>query len=79
MGKKKKEVIQLDCERLHMAFERLMEVFDELAEKGVTEGELVMAAHFAFEARLLTIYTANLLNTLVIGLAEQQREESYAS
>ena len=71
------EKLEINKKRLNMAFDRLMEVFDELGEAGVTEAELVLAAQFAFEARMLIVFTRDLLNAL--DKLEQEEVGTYAS
>ena len=70
------EKLEIDRKRLKMAFDKLIEVFDELAEKGVTEAELMLATHFTFQARIIMVYTRDLFSVLSELLEER---ESYAS
>ena len=73
----KEEKLEINQRRLHMAFNRLMKVFDELGEAGVTEAELVLATQFAFEARILLVFTKDLLSSL--DKLEQEEVGTYAS
>ena len=73
--KEREEKFEIDRKRLYMAFNRLMEVFDELGEAGVTEAELMLATQFTFQARIIMVYTRDLLSII----KELQESEPYAS
>jgi len=73
---KEEEKFEVSKRRLQMAYKRVLEVFEELAEKGVTEAELMLATQSAFQARIIAVYITNLLK---FAQEEEEEGESYAS
>jgi len=46
-------------ERIRKAFEKLIDIFNELSEQDCTEAEIILAIHLALDARLLSAFKLN--------------------
>jgi len=77
---KKEEKIEMSKKRMFKAFKKLLGVFDELAEEGITEMELMLATQLVFQSRIITVYTRDLLSLLTkLAQKEEEEGEPYAS